>query len=164
MSFGLHKEWKERCVRYSGAKRGSMVLDVCCGSGDLAQLLATKVGPDGHVECAISISKDVNRVTVGRWTRFFGRNAKSCKAKRKKFSFYGQASYPVEFSKIGIHIRIWLCRWIHGDAQQLPFKDNTFDAVTMGYGLRNVTDIPRALSELHRVLLPGHTKYRVSFL
>lgn len=45
--------------------------------------------------------------------------------------------------------------WIEGDALDLPFADNYFDAATMGYGLRNVIDIPRSLKELHRVLKPG---------
>ncbi len=42
-----------------------------------------------------------------------------------------------------------------GDAQELPFEDRSFDAATMGYGLRNVADKPRALTELRRVLRPG---------
>lgn len=45
--------------------------------------------------------------------------------------------------------------WIEGDALALPFAANTFDAATMGYGLRNVTDIPQSLRELHRVLNVG---------
>ncbi|TVP66268.1 MAG: bifunctional demethylmenaquinone methyltransferase/2-methoxy-6-polyprenyl-1,4-benzoquinol methylase UbiE [Nodularia sp. (in: Bacteria)] len=45
--------------------------------------------------------------------------------------------------------------WIEADVLHLPFDDNQFDAATMGYGLRNVTDIPRSLQELHRVLKPG---------
>ncbi len=45
--------------------------------------------------------------------------------------------------------------WIEGDVLQLPFDDNRFDAATMGYGLRNVTDIPRSIKEIHRVLKPG---------
>lgn len=45
--------------------------------------------------------------------------------------------------------------WRQGDALTLPFADNTFDGATMGYGLRNVTNIPQALSELWRVLKPG---------
>lgn len=45
--------------------------------------------------------------------------------------------------------------WIEADVLDLPFEDNKFDAATMGYGLRNVTDIPRSLKELHRVLKPG---------
>ncbi len=45
--------------------------------------------------------------------------------------------------------------WILGDALNLPFEDNTFDCVTMGYGLRNIIDIPRCLQEIHRVLKPS---------
>ena len=45
--------------------------------------------------------------------------------------------------------------WVEADALDLPFADNYFDAATMGYGLRNVTDIPRSLQELYRVLKPG---------
>ncbi|MDJ0617165.1 MAG: bifunctional demethylmenaquinone methyltransferase/2-methoxy-6-polyprenyl-1,4-benzoquinol methylase UbiE [Calothrix sp. MO_192.B10] len=45
--------------------------------------------------------------------------------------------------------------WIEADALQLPFDHNRFDAATMGYGLRNVTDIPRSMREIHRVLKPG---------
>lgn len=48
-----------------------------------------------------------------------------------------------------------MTRWVQGDALQLPFGDNEFSAATMGYGLRNVADIPRALQELRRVLKPG---------
>jgi demethylphylloquinol methyltransferase len=45
--------------------------------------------------------------------------------------------------------------WIEGDALDLPFAENTFDCATMGYGLRNVVDISRCLSEVHRILKPG---------
>ncbi|MBH8562869.1 bifunctional demethylmenaquinone methyltransferase/2-methoxy-6-polyprenyl-1,4-benzoquinol methylase UbiE [Nostoc sp. CENA67] len=45
--------------------------------------------------------------------------------------------------------------WIEADVLNLPFEDNQFDAATMGYGLRNVTDIRRSLQELHRVLKSG---------
>ncbi|MBS3030366.1 MAG: bifunctional demethylmenaquinone methyltransferase/2-methoxy-6-polyprenyl-1,4-benzoquinol methylase UbiE [Dolichospermum sp. DET50] len=45
--------------------------------------------------------------------------------------------------------------WIEADVLNLPFDDNYFDAATMGYGLRNVKDIPGSLQEIHRVLKPG---------
>jgi demethylmenaquinone methyltransferase/2-methoxy-6-polyprenyl-1,4-benzoquinol methylase len=41
------------------------------------------------------------------------------------------------------------------DAQRLPFADNSFDCVTIGFGLRNVTDKAAALKSMHRVLKPG---------
>jgi demethylmenaquinone methyltransferase/2-methoxy-6-polyprenyl-1,4-benzoquinol methylase len=41
------------------------------------------------------------------------------------------------------------------DAERLPFEDNTFDCVTIGFGLRNVTDKAAALRSMHRVLKPG---------
>ena len=45
--------------------------------------------------------------------------------------------------------------WQTGDAMALPYEDNTFDAVTHGYLLRNVTDIAKTLEEQYRVLKPG---------
>ncbi len=41
------------------------------------------------------------------------------------------------------------------DAEHLPFMDNSFDAVTIAFGLRNVTDKQQALNEMTRVLRPG---------
>lgn len=41
------------------------------------------------------------------------------------------------------------------DAQDMPFADASFDAVTMAYGIRNMPDRPRALAEIFRVLRPG---------
>ena len=45
--------------------------------------------------------------------------------------------------------------WRVGDALKLEFEDGSFDLVTSGYMLRNVTDILQAVSEMHRVLAPG---------
>jgi len=45
--------------------------------------------------------------------------------------------------------------WIQGDLCRLPFPDRTFQAVTIGFGMRNVTDRAGALRELRRVLAPG---------
>ncbi|GIG22214.1 demethylmenaquinone methyltransferase [Cellulomonas chitinilytica] len=45
--------------------------------------------------------------------------------------------------------------FVAGDALHLPFADESFDAVTMSFGLRNVTDVRRALEELLRVTKPG---------
>ena len=45
--------------------------------------------------------------------------------------------------------------WVHGDLLELPFPDERFDAATVGFGVRNVEDLERALAELRRVLRSG---------
>ncbi len=72
--------------------------------------------------------------------------------------------YGVDFSSQLLEIAKKRCQsqypqpkitWVEADVLSLPFEDNQFDAATMGYGLRNVTDIHRSLKELHRVLKAG---------
>src|SRR5213078_3427699 len=45
--------------------------------------------------------------------------------------------------------------WVQGDMLALPFEDGSFDAATVGFGVRNVADVERALAELRRVVRPG---------
>lgn len=45
--------------------------------------------------------------------------------------------------------------WIEGDAMELSFADNSFDAVTIAFGLRNLSNFRNGLTELHRILKPG---------
>ena len=45
--------------------------------------------------------------------------------------------------------------WVEGDLLALPFGDDSFDAATVGFGVRNVSDLDAALAELRRVLRPG---------
>lgn len=49
LSFGQHWIWKRMTVKWSGVKSGDTCLDLCCGSGDIAQILAEKAGRNGQV-------------------------------------------------------------------------------------------------------------------
>ncbi|MEM9164103.1 MAG: bifunctional demethylmenaquinone methyltransferase/2-methoxy-6-polyprenyl-1,4-benzoquinol methylase UbiE [Cyanobacteria bacterium P01_F01_bin.4] len=121
LSFGLHRVWKQMTVKWSGAQPGMHCLDVCCGSGDLALLLAKQVGLQGHVTGADFATA---QLAIAQQ-----RAQRQCLTSRTT--------------------------WVEADALALPFEPNTFEAVTMGYGLRNLTDINRGLRELHRILMPG---------
>ncbi|HHP7229682.1 MAG TPA: bifunctional demethylmenaquinone methyltransferase/2-methoxy-6-polyprenyl-1,4-benzoquinol methylase UbiE [Xenococcaceae cyanobacterium] len=121
LSFGQHRIWKMMTVKWSNPRLGDTALDICCGSGDLALMLAQKVGIRGKV-----IGLD------------FARAQLAIAAKKQKSRY---AQYSIN--------------WIEGDALDLPLKNNYVDCATMGYGLRNVTNIPLCLQELHRVLKPG---------
>lgn len=54
--------------------------------------------------------------------------------------------------KLGLSEQITL---IQGDAMDLPFEDNSFDFVTIGFGLRNIPDTNKCLKEMRRVVKPG---------
>jgi ubiquinone/menaquinone biosynthesis methyltransferase len=53
--------------------------------------------------------------------------------------------------------------FVTGDMMALPFPDGSFDAITTGYGLRNVPDLDGALREMHRVLRPGGRMLSLDF-
>ena len=58
---------------------------------------------------------------------------------------------------------VWGLAWTTGDAEDLPFPDRSFHGYTIAFGLRNVTDIDKALREAHRVLKPGGRFYCLEF-
>lgn len=121
LSLGQHRLWKHMTVKWSGAEPGDTCLDVCCGSGDLALLLARQVSPSGRV---VGLDFAPAQLAIAR---------------RKA---YRRCLDPIT-------------DWMQGDALNLPFSANTFDAITLGYGLRNVSAPLRSLQELHRVLKAG---------
>jgi demethylphylloquinol methyltransferase len=121
LSLGQHRIWKQMTVNWSDPRSGSICLDVCCGSGDLARLLARRVGNTGQV---FGVDFAAKQLAIARQRT-------------------NQLIQPLPIT------------WIQADALNLPFEANQFDAATMGYGLRNVTDILGSLKELHRVLKSG---------
>eukprot|EP01025_Chloroclados_australasicus_P026390 TRINITY_DN26202_c0_g2_i2.p4 TRINITY_DN26202_c0_g2~~TRINITY_DN26202_c0_g2_i2.p4 ORF type:complete len:283 (-),score=32.25 TRINITY_DN26202_c0_g2_i2:471-1319(-) len=126
LSLGQHRVWKRMAVKWSGAKQGGRVIDVCCGTGDITFLLADVVGPSGKV-VGLDFAQEMLLDAQQRYLKF---------------------SAPRRKSKAQIE-------WVIGDALLLPFEANQFDAATIGYGLRNVSSIRGALKELYRVLRIG---------
>lgn len=57
-----------------------------------------------------------------------------------------------KLSRLGLDNRAELIR---GDAAHTPFDDNSFDVVTMAFGIRNMPDVPAALTEIRRILRPA---------
>ncbi len=52
---------------------------------------------------------------------------------------------------------------IHGDSENLPFKDNTFDAITVAFGVRNFENLDMGLKEMNRVLKAGGNLFILEF-
>lgn len=59
-----------------------------------------------------------------------------------------------------LHNRIEL---VEADSLQLPFEDNTFDAVTVAFGVRNFASLDKGIAEMMRVLKTGHTLFILEF-
>lgn len=56
-----------------------------------------------------------------------------------------------------------LITMVKGDSEALPFEDNTFDAITVAYGVRNFENTVKGLTEMHRVMKPGGTVVVLEF-
>lgn len=121
LSLRLHRIWKRIAVLYARPGLGNQVLDLAGGTGDLARLLAEKIGKTGQVTIG-----DINQEML-----INGRD---------------------KLIESGVFNRL---AWCQLDAEALPFQDNQFDIVMIGFGLRNVTEKEKALAEMTRVTKPG---------
>ncbi len=136
-SFGLHRRWKRRAVELAEARPAMEALDVCCGTGDLAFALA-----DCGVE-VVGLDFSVPMLAVA--------NARRHNAIKTGGKGNSSASSEITHPGVVAHNP----RFIQGDAQQLPFPAESFDIVTVGYGLRNLADWETGLREMARVAKPG---------
>ena len=127
-SFGLHRLWKRRVIDMARPQPGQRALDLCCGTGDLTLALAKR----GADVTGLDFSEPMLQVANEKLARFdsIARPQAGPSAKPK-----------IEF--------------IRGDAQKIPFPDNSFDVLTIGYGLRNLADLEAGLRDMWRVAKPG---------
>ena len=132
MSAGLDRRWRARAVVRAELEPGQSALDVCCGTGDLTFELARAVGARGRV---VGCDFSEGMLELAREKELDRRGA------RPESNGASGALAPVEFE------------W--ADALALPYGDESFDAVTVGFGVRNLADLDAGLAELTRVLRPG---------
>ena len=128
MSAGIHRAWKNWYVWQTGVKPGEAVLDLAAGTGDITLRLAKRMrgkGAGADIEGRL-VSSDINAAML--------------KIGEERLTNKG-----------------WLANleFVLANAEALPFADNSFDLITMAFGLRNVTHQDKALAEMARVLKPG---------
>jgi demethylmenaquinone methyltransferase / 2-methoxy-6-polyprenyl-1,4-benzoquinol methylase len=117
LSGNVDKRWRQTVanrVRERSQLSDSRILDVACGTGDLALKLFETTGAE-------VFATDFCRPMLS-----------------------------IAATKIGDGIRL-----VEGDALRLPFRDDSFDVVTIAFGLRNLASVKDGLAELHRVLKCG---------
>ena len=116
LSGGVDIAWRRQLVRDALEPRHRRVLDVACGTADLALALRRAAHPAARVAGA-DFARPMLRLA--------------------------QKKSPREV------------KWIQADGLNLPFADNSFDLVTIAFGIRNMESLAGALAEFHRVLRPG---------
>jgi demethylmenaquinone methyltransferase/2-methoxy-6-polyprenyl-1,4-benzoquinol methylase len=119
LSAGIDQRWRRKLVARAGDVRGRLVLDLCCGTGDVA----------------FAFARAGARVVALDFTHEMLRHA------RGKDRGRGLERAPVVFAS--------------GDALCIPARDASVDVCSVAFGIRNVADPARALSEMRRVLRPG---------
>ena len=140
-SFGLHRYWKARLVELGAPGRGGQALDVCCGTADLGLAFAR------HGARVIGLDFSDEMLALARTRKIKGPQlkAESMPGKQPKEDQHQGAG-----SQSGGTLA-----FVRGDAMRLPFPDNTFDIVSVGYGLRNLVDWTEGLEEMRRVAKVG---------
>jgi demethylmenaquinone methyltransferase/2-methoxy-6-polyprenyl-1,4-benzoquinol methylase len=133
MSAGVHRLWKNTLVDVVNPRPSEKLLDVAGGTGDIAFRLVKRVMEKGGEPADVTVC-DINAAMLG-----VGRDRAI-----NRGLLHGLT-------------------WTTGDAESLPFPDRSFDAYTIAFGLRNVTDIDRALREAYRVLKPGGRYHCLEF-
>jgi demethylmenaquinone methyltransferase/2-methoxy-6-polyprenyl-1,4-benzoquinol methylase len=128
LSLGQDRWWRRIVARAVGARPGELVLDLAAGTGTSSRTFAA----DGATCVACDFS--LGMLQVG--------------ARRQRPAREGRPA-------AGTASRAGQVRFVAGDALDLPFRDQAFDAVTISFGLRNVADPGAALTEMLRVTRPG---------
>ncbi len=130
LSFQLDRLWRRRAVRQFReilAKPGARVLDLCCGTGDLAFALSAAVPANAQ---ASVFGADFSHPMLVRALEKSQRIA-------------------------GSHSRTAPRAFLEADALATPFADSSFDLITVAFGFRNLANYDRGLHEMFRLLRPG---------
>ncbi len=139
LSLRRDRSWRRETVNASNVEPTSWVLDVCTGTGELALAYTDKISAGG---CVIASDFCFEMLVIGDQKVESGRleDRKIGHASRLPAAFPLSPSVP---------------RFLAADTLTLPFLDNTFDVVSVGFGIRNVSNLESGIREMTRVAVPG---------
>ncbi len=135
ITLGMDTGWRKKLVKWSEAPWDGKVLDCATGTGDLAFEFQKQLGPEAKItgldfcEEMLKLAKEKVLNKFDKKPGFFQNKAKRASEKN-------------------IHFKL-------ADIQKLPFQDNTYDVCSIAYGLRNVEDPVKVLTEMARVTKKG---------
>jgi demethylmenaquinone methyltransferase/2-methoxy-6-polyprenyl-1,4-benzoquinol methylase len=125
MSFGIHRFWKDKLVEHIEVNDGLNILDMASGTGDIAFKIYKKLSN-------YSDNFTINIVDINKEMLAIGRDR------------------AIDNNIISEQLK-WYCE----NGEKTSFSDNIFDYYTIAYGIRNFTNIDKAVAEAYRVLKKG---------
>ncbi|KAJ8461033.1 hypothetical protein OPV22_033959 [Ensete ventricosum] len=138
MSIGLHRLWKDRLVTKLCPFPGMKHLDVAGGTGDIAFRVLEHIRSVSRRAMQDGLAETEEQTQI--YICDINPNMLNIGKKRAIERGFAEDRY--------LH-------WVEGDAEALSFEDESMDGYTIGFGIRNVTHIEKALAEAYRVLKRG---------
>jgi demethylmenaquinone methyltransferase/2-methoxy-6-polyprenyl-1,4-benzoquinol methylase len=142
-SLWMDQVWRRKAVNLAQVRRDDTILDVACGTGDLAEQFYFEVGERDR-----QVVAPRPRQVVGLDFTF-----EMLQIARSKFARIVE-NWGNEYVT-DVNPRVEDLPYINGDAQSLPLPDEFCDVVSIAFGIRNVADPAVAIREFYRVLRPG---------
>ncbi|CEF64723.1 2-methoxy-6-polyprenyl-1,4-benzoquinol methylase, mitochondrial [Strongyloides ratti] len=125
MSLGIHRLWKDYFIQRLNPTCNTKMLDVAGGTGDIAFRALKMIQKRNGTGNVTILDINQNMLDVGKMR--------------------AEKDESLDKSKL---------KWECGNAELLPFEDNTFDLYTIAFGIRNCTHVDKVLREAYRVLRP----------
>jgi demethylmenaquinone methyltransferase/2-methoxy-6-polyprenyl-1,4-benzoquinol methylase len=144
-SLGMDQRWRRRAVKLANLKPTDTIVDVACGTGDLAikfrdRLFSLIPGKDS-----------VRDVHPGPYVIGIDFTFEMLPLARRK----GYVVFEVPSEQDLSGCTVGCISWLNGDAQSLPLANESANVLSIAFGIRNVSDPAAALKEFHRVLKTG---------
>ena len=124
MSFGLHRLWKRRLVSQLNPQASMRIIDIATGTGDIVFLLKDWL-------------KNTRNQEFSRPITMCDPTTEMLKVANNRAVDLGHLSN---------------LNFVTTSAEALPFRNNSFNAATISFGMRNITDRRSAMREFHRVM------------
>ena len=140
-SMGIDRSWRKRALKFV---RGPQVLDMACGTGDFSLAIAR------HLDSRHAKSTDLP--SGGQW-KVTGADISGGMLAKMKTKVAAAGFDPTVFDQSGTPLN-GITSEI-GDCTHLSYADESFDTVTVAFGVRNFENREKALQEVLRVLKPG---------